>query len=73
MTLRTLADVGFALGYNVKVQFEPRSAAGEWRALDGALLAQRRASLIGSEIDLCNDGQWHPGRPLQAVEHAVAA
>ena len=60
MTLRSLADIAFHLGYAVDVSLRDRAEANLWQPMRDALLVQFNPSAVpsGAVIDI-NDGQWH--------------
>ena len=70
MTLRTLADIAFALDKKVCVRLLDAHVSSAWESVDAVLISRRTTAL--PQIEVSNDARWSDIIPISAQSSEVA-
>jgi transcriptional regulator with XRE-family HTH domain len=69
LTLRTLADVAFALGKNPCIRLLDAHESAAWQSIDAVLISRRTAGF--AEIEVSNQPDWSGVIELPKCSHAA--
>jgi transcriptional regulator with XRE-family HTH domain len=68
MTLRTLADIAYALDQGVAIQLKKRDEPGMWQDISAEV--PRRQPLMSMDVESSNDSTWHNVTPIRPKKAA---